>query len=203
MNKDEYSWSYSTPDNSHSYLYKTFKKNILEIESFKNKTLLDLGCGNGSLTKLIAPFFKKTIAIDPSSSGIEQAKVDYVGNIDFQNNYIENITGSFDTISLFEVIEHVYDPISFMKNVEERLNKDGKIFLSTPYHGYIKNLVISLLNGFDRHFDPLWTHGHIKFFSPIKIDQLCKIVGLRLVDIKYSGRIYPLSKSMICTIEKK
>ena len=168
MNEKEYSWSDSTPDNSHSYLFNTFKKIILEKESFQNKTLLDLGCGNGSLTKLIAPYFKKTIAIDPSISGIEQAKSNYDGDIDFQNNYIENIDEFFEVVSLFEVIEHIYDPISFMKNVKERLKKDGKIFLSTPYHGYFKNLVISLMNGFDHHFDPLWTHGHIKFFSKKK-----------------------------------
>lgn len=203
MNKNEYDWSYSTSDNSHGYLFNTFKKKVLEKQSFKNKTLLDLGCGNGSLTKLIAPSFKKTIAIDPSISGIEQAKVNYDGDIDFQNNSIENIDENFDIISLFEVIEHVYDPISFMKKVKGRLKKDGKIFLSTPYHGYIKNLVISLINGFDHHFDPLWTHGHIKFFSKKKICELCNIVGLRLVNVNYCGRIYPLSKSIICAIEKK
>ncbi len=179
------------------------KKKILNKESFKNKSHLDLGCGNGSLTKLISPFFKNTIAIDPSVSGIEKAKLNYKGDIDFRNEDIESIDSFFDVISLFEVIEHVYDPILFLRNVKEKLNKNGKIFLSTPFHGYIKNLIISLINGFDHHFDPLWTHGHIKFFSKKKIDQLCDILDLKLVNISYCGRIYPLSKSMICTIEKK
>ena len=37
--------------------------------------------------------------------------------------------------------------------------------LSTPYHGYLKNLALAVSGRMDRHFTALHVGGHIKFFS--------------------------------------
>ena len=38
-------------------------------------------------------------------------------------------------------------------------------FLSTPYHGYFKNVALAVSGQMDRHFTALWDGGHVKFFS--------------------------------------
>jgi 2-polyprenyl-6-hydroxyphenyl methylase/3-demethylubiquinone-9 3-methyltransferase len=64
-----------------------------------------------------------------------------------------------------EVVEHVYAPRSFAATIFDLLEPGGIAVLSTPYHGYLKNLAIAALNGFDKHVNPLWDYGHIKFWS--------------------------------------
>jgi len=70
-----------------------------------------------------------------------------------------------------EVIEHLYSPKTYLANIYNWLKDDGYLILTTPYHGYLKNLAIALFNKFDNHFNPLWEGGHIKFFQ----NTLCLI----------------------------
>ena len=50
----------------------------------------------------------------------------------------------------------------------------------------------------DRHFDPLWDGGHIKFFTKRSITQLLEETGFKVIDIIGIGRWPPvLAKSML------
>jgi len=73
---------------------------------------------------------------------------------------------------------------------------------STPYHGYLKNLAISLGDGWDRHADPLDDGGHIKFFSKKTLQKALLDVGFADFHFMYSGRLPLLSKSMIVRATK-
>ena len=66
-----------------------------------------------------------------------------------------------------EVIEHLYSPRTFAAFVRSILeaNGGGRFILTTPYHGYLKNLSIALAGKADRHYSALWEGGHIKFWS--------------------------------------
>jgi 2-polyprenyl-6-hydroxyphenyl methylase/3-demethylubiquinone-9 3-methyltransferase len=64
-----------------------------------------------------------------------------------------------------EVIEHIYAPKDYAKSVYEILQPGGLAIISTPYHGYLKNLVLALSGKMDDHFTALWEHGHIEFWS--------------------------------------
>jgi 2-polyprenyl-3-methyl-5-hydroxy-6-metoxy-1,4-benzoquinol methylase len=203
MNKNEYIWSHNNNDNSFNYLYKTLRKSILKYK--KDMSILDIGCGNGYLTKKITKGFKNIVAIDNSKSAIKFAKKKYKGNVKFinvdLNNYI--IKKKFNIILLIEVIEHIYLPDLFLKKIAKLMNKNSILIISTPYHGYLKNLVISLLNKFDSHFNPLWNYGHIKFWSKKTLTFLLKTNNLKINKVFYSGRFFPLSKSILMICRKK
>ena len=72
----------------------------------------------------------------------------------------------------------------------------GEMIISTPYHGYLKNLLISLLNGWDKHFTVLLDGGHIKFWSKKTLSQLLNEFGFSIIDFKGAGRFPYLWKSM-------
>ena len=152
----------------HFHIFFNSLKQILDNNRNQSLMHLDLGCGNGFLTNKISKFFKETHGFDVSESGIEIAKRNSDQNTKFfqTNLNLENIKeDSYNVVTLIEVIEHVYDPENFLKLIKSKMKKDSKIIISTPFHGYLKNLAISLMNKFDHHFDPLWLHGHIKFFK--------------------------------------
>ena len=78
----------------------------------------------------------------------------------------------------------------------------GTAILSTPYHGYWKNLALALTGRMDQHFTALWDHGHIKFWSMDTLGELLWEAGF--VDVRFErvGRIPPLAKSMIAIARK-
>lgn len=202
-NKNKYYWSHNHADNSFVYLFKSLNK-IIEKEIKNKDTLLDIGCGNGYLTKKLSKSFDKTIAIDNSESGIEQAKKNYSGDINFILSDLSNlnIKEKLNCITLIEVIEHLYSPDSLLREINKFCDKNTKIIISTPFHGFIKNLLIILSGKFNDHFSPLWEHGHIKFFTKKTLMQICARNNFKIEKIYYSGRIYPLSKSIIFILSK-
>jgi ubiquinone biosynthesis O-methyltransferase len=183
----------------HSYLINSIEK-ILKNLNTSEIELLDIGCGNGVLTSKIAKFFKHTTGIDLSGTGIEFAKKIEYKNITFKNMSIEEMIDKkkkFKFITSFEVIEHQYLPDDFLNKINRILEDDGTLLLSTPYNGYIKNLIISLLGKHDWHFNPLWRHGHIKFFSVRTLTGILQKCNFEIIKKEFSGRFYPISCSMI------
>ena len=76
------------------------------------------------------------------------------------------------------------------------MNRDGEIIISTPYHGYLKNLAIALTNKMDHHFTTLWDGGHIKFWSKRSLTVLLNEFGFEVTQFSGSGRLPYLWKSM-------
>lgn len=199
---NEYLWKNNKADNSFSYLSNSIKK-ILNLYNTKKLSHLDIGCGNGYLTKKISNYFERSVGIDISKSAISQAKKNYNGKIKFYRKKISNINKKFNFITIIEVIEHLYSPDDFLKKLSLVADNKTIILITTPYHSFIKNLMIILFGKFDNHFNPLWEHGHIKFFTKKSLKELCERNNFKVKKIFYSGRVYPISKSIIFIIKKK
>lgn len=102
-----------------------------------------------------------------------------------------------------EVIEHLYSPRAFVDAAAAllRANGGGVLILSTPYHGYLKNLMISLLNKWDYHWGALWEGGHIKFWSRRSLGRLLAEAGFRNVRFRGVGRFPYLWRHMVLRAE--
>jgi 2-polyprenyl-6-hydroxyphenyl methylase/3-demethylubiquinone-9 3-methyltransferase len=96
-----------------------------------------------------------------------------------------------------EVVEHVYAPRDYAACVYRLLDSGGTAILTTPYHGYWKNLAIALIDRTDGHLNPLWDHGHIKFWSTKTLTKLLTEAGFREPRFERVGRIPALAKSMV------
>jgi len=96
-----------------------------------------------------------------------------------------------------EVIEHLLLPRRLVEAALSALRPGGLVVLTTPYHGYLKNLALALSNGFDAHWHPLRDFGHVKFFSRHTLLALLEEYGLRALRFSTAGRVPLLAKSMI------
>jgi 2-polyprenyl-3-methyl-5-hydroxy-6-metoxy-1,4-benzoquinol methylase len=190
---------------SANHTKKYLLKPIIKIiKTSKVKTILDFGCGNGWLTELLINEGYDAYGVDNSVSGIELANKRLPGKffvVDAEKDIlpIELNSKSFDMIISSEVIEHLYSPrnyISFCKKILEASEKK-LLVLTTPYHGYLKNIFLSVSGKMDNHFTALWDHGHIKFWSRDTITQLLKEYGFNINEFTGCGRIPFLWKSMI------
>jgi 2-polyprenyl-6-hydroxyphenyl methylase/3-demethylubiquinone-9 3-methyltransferase len=79
--------------------------------------------------------------------------------------------------------------------MHRHLKPGGVIILTTPYHGYLKNLALSLLNAWDKHFTVDWEGGHIKFFSPKTLSAMLKEAGFGEIEFRGAGRLPYLWKT--------
>jgi 2-polyprenyl-6-hydroxyphenyl methylase/3-demethylubiquinone-9 3-methyltransferase len=202
----DYYYGDASPSHTHSYLLPTVLEHLRNFEFPTNqRRVLDLGCGNGSAAAHLSKNGFTPTGIDPSESGIEQARSNF-SNIEFHigsaYDSLKEKHGSFPVVMSLEVVEHVYSPRDFAQTIFDVLVPGGLVILSTPYHGYLKNLLIAITNSYDRHHDPLWDHGHIKFWSMDTLSQLLEEIGFAQIRFDRVGRIPPLAKSMIALARK-
>jgi len=198
MPSTEYTYSESLPEESHQYLLPLVRS-LLEGTP-KKATILDLGCGNGSFLSQLNGNGWRLIGVDYSKSGIQIAEQNHPGIefllADAQTDLVGFVEPA-DVVISTEVIEHLYDPRAFMKNAYRLLKPGGMFVVSTPYHGYLKNLMMAATGKMDRHFTVLWDHGHIKFWSRKTLESALREVGFKVTQFKGAGRIPFLWRSMV------
>lgn len=196
----DYGYQDALPTHAHQYIVDP----ILNLLGKTNGTILDLGCGNGALVNVLLKKGFNAYGTDASPEGIQIASALLPDRFALQDLSTDELPSQFsnlrfDTIISTEVIEHLYDPrkfIEFSKNILIK-NGGGQLILSTPYHGYIKNLLLALTGKWDQHADPLWDGGHIKFWSKNTITRLLIEQGFVVTDFVGCGRIPYVWKSMV------
>jgi ubiquinone biosynthesis O-methyltransferase len=195
-------YAHSAPAHTAGYLEGPL---LVELGPLPGTTLLDIGCGNGALTASLAQRGAAVTGMDLSESGIALARLAHsdvrfeVGSVydDLRARF-----GTFDRVVALEVIEHLFDPRTFLRRAFEALKPGGRLVLSTPYHGYLKNVVLALSGKLDAHFTVLWDGGHIKFFSERTLAAMLQEAGF--VDLRFqgAGRVPLLWKSLVASARR-
>jgi 2-polyprenyl-3-methyl-5-hydroxy-6-metoxy-1,4-benzoquinol methylase len=155
--------------------------------------ILDAGCGSGRLVTELAREGFEAIGFDISQHAVELA---YERNRSarFFRHSAEELPwpvepSSQDLVVAFEVIEHLLRPRALIIGAHQALRPGGHIALSTPYHGLLKNVVISFF-AFDHHFAP--EGDHIRFFTDASLAQLLTSNGFAVERVRHFGRFAPL-----------
>lgn len=184
----------------HSYILPCLLS--LSADLPPHSRVLDVGCGNGSLAAQFVNRGHTAVGVDLADAGIRIARESCPeGRFEVLAADVHVLDrlgeGPFDLVYSAEVIEHLYDPRSFMAGCFQATRAGGKFICTTPYHGYAKNLALSLFDAWDKHADPLFDGGHIKLFSFKKLAELMKEAGFRKIEFRGGGRLPYLWKSMI------
>ncbi|MEJ6021319.1 class I SAM-dependent methyltransferase [Ramlibacter sp. PS4R-6] len=202
----EYAYSDVQSAQAHSYLLPALLK---ALEGAGPGPILDLGCGNGSIAHRLLALGFDVHGVDASASGVELARKQgsperfHVMDLG-RDDLPAAIAGKrFATVISTEVIEHLYDPRAMLRLAMRLLDHQpgSRLIVSTPYHGYLKNLAIALCGKMDKHLTVLWDGGHIKFFSRRTLEQMLQEEGFRPVGFQGAGRWPYLWKSMVITAE--
>ena len=199
-----YGWKTEAVPASHRYLYGEI---LTVLDGRIPCSVLDLGCGNGFLAGLLAERGCDVVGVDADGGGIEIAARTYPTvrfiQADVTQLTCNDLSRVFDVVVASEVIEHLYDPEDFVKVARMFLKPDGRLILTTPYHGYLKNLLLSIVGRWDRHANPLWCGGHIKFWSARTLSRLLSENEFRITDWRGAGRCPYFWKSMIVSARLK
>ncbi|MDF5717163.1 MAG: class I SAM-dependent methyltransferase [Rhizonema sp. NSF051] len=203
----EYEYQYEDSTLTHTYSYLTeplFSMLSEKAKSGKGKLrVLDLGCGNGSLSNLIAQQGYQVVGVEESASGIAIARQKFPDCRFIQASIYDapkaELINAFDVVIAVEVIEHLLYPKELVILASKCLKSGGNLIITTPYHGYFKNLLLALSGKMDKHFTVSWDGCHIKFFSVKTLTNLLEIEGYTDINFKFLGRFTYLWKSMLCS----
>lgn len=102
---------------------------IVETLAPEAERWLDFGCGNGGLVRHAAAHSKVKVCGFDSGSWAARARAD--GLPILTEEELGALDGQFDVVTCVEVIEHVIDPVPFLKNIRAKLRRGGLLFLTT------------------------------------------------------------------------
>lgn len=143
----------------------------------KNKTLLDVGCGTGHFLKTAQDGGFRVTGLEPDADA--RAFCESENNI--ESKPLEELykleEGGFDAITMWHVLEHVYDLNKDIEQMVKLLNKDGVLFVAVPN-----------MNSYDaRHYEEMWAAydvpRHLYHFKKGNIEQLMMKYGLKLCKV--------------------
>ena len=164
--------------------------------------VLDMGCGTGEFTQYLGELGMDATGIDLSERAIAVAGrrfKDRTFRAGPPEAFLAEWGGRFQAVWSSEVIEHVFDVYAFLAALNRLMAQGGRLVLTTPYHGLIKNLAISLA-GYANHYDPFG--GHIRFFDKRNLGRCLRHCGFTPRKWSAYGRTWPLYKSFFVVSEK-
>ena len=206
LKDNNYGWKSADAPQSCDYLVPVILRLLTELQP---SSVLDIGTGNGAMCRSLIDAGYKVAGIEPDEAGLDIARI-HCGEAILLNMGIEDspeallahFPARFDCVVSTEVVEHLYAPEHFAAFASACLKQGGHVVVSTPYHGYFKNIAIAATGMWDFHHDPLWTGGHIKFWSRKTLKNLFKSAGFHEVRFLGVGRFPYLWKSMVVVFKK-
>jgi len=176
----------------------------------KTDKVLYIGFGRGDLLNYIQDKTNFAYGIDVSKGNIEIAKKLLNKNVKLSIQDVNNKTNFpdnyFDIIVLTDVIEHLVDRYSIIKELKRILKKDGLIFIGTPNIANIRNRVSLLFGNYpytsgyespSKNNVLIYDGGHIQWFTFKTIKELAELFDFKIVKTFGYGRfgklhnIYP------------
>ena len=192
-----------------SHMHRHFMPKVFELCGPLSATtrVLDVGCGNGFTCGEFAKLGCQVVGVDLSQSGIELARKAFPKcrfEVASASDDLLELLGAepFDIVISTEVVEHLYDPRAYARTCFTALRGGGRFICTTPYHGYLKNVAISLTGKWDSHHSPLWDCGHIKFWSPATLTRLLTEAGFQHFRFRGAGRLPYFWMTMVMSADK-
>ena len=179
--KSEYTWA------------RLMKNNFMDISTMLNRlfpekgSILDIGCGYGHFIKMMGNAGWAAVGIEPSSRTSGYAKDKGLTVIKTTIDDAEFPDESFDVITAFYVLEHLFDPLSAVKKIFMLLKPRGLTVLRVPHTTpLVKFLTIFKIknNLYDLPF-------HLYDFSPKTIRLLLEKAGFSSIRVIPGSPTFP------------
>lgn len=151
----------------------TYWKFGLVAPFLKHNPLLDFGCGTGTFLSTVRARKKEVMGIEPSPEA--RKKIDSA--IQVWPALTDLPEKTFDVITLWHVLEHVYTFRETLRALKNRLSADGALFIAVPNHA----------SADARHYGSNWAAydvpRHLWHFSKESMAMFLQQEGLRIVKI--------------------
>jgi 2-polyprenyl-3-methyl-5-hydroxy-6-metoxy-1,4-benzoquinol methylase len=149
--------------------------------------MLDVGCGNGSLLERASTQGFKCEGIEtcePLAQAVRK-KLNCTVHSDLLSQCSFDME-SFDLITMYDIIEHLQDPIQDLRRVHSWLKLGGVLFVLTPNDDALLRRIARLayrtsLQSVERPMQTLYYPHHLSYFTARSLRSLFETIGLDVV----------------------
>jgi SAM-dependent methyltransferase len=144
-------------------------------------TVLDVGCSDGQFGGLLRRQGHRVTGVDLVKHHGVGERLDEFVEADVSNGLPAG-TASYDVIIAGDILEHVVDPATLLKDIRDHLAPGGEILVSVPNfgHWYPRGKVAFGRFDYDQR-GPL-DHTHVRFFTRRTFERLVRECGLVVVE---------------------
>lgn len=181
----------------------------------KDVRFLDIGCQMGEYIYHLSKSsnFKQLKGIDIEPEYIEIGKKYFIKDIPNAELKVQNLfdmkNEKFDLIFMSEVIEHVDNPMLYLKKIYSLLNPNGYFIITTPSALGITNILLNIKHFKDLTYIEKEKRGigtetdHYYCWDKLTLFRLCNSAGFKYVAHHSTNTFKPLSGQSIILILKK
>jgi 2-polyprenyl-3-methyl-5-hydroxy-6-metoxy-1,4-benzoquinol methylase len=139
--------------------------------------LLDVGCSNGAFIYAAQSLGIDAEGVEPAAAPAQAAME---SGLTVHQGFLQDIhlaEASFDVVTLFEVLEHLKDPLSLMKECHRVLSQGGVLVIRT---GNTDSWSARFTKNRWEYFSISKHGGHISFFNPASMGKLAQRSGFSI-----------------------
>lgn len=160
------------------------------IKKFKPKKVLEIGGGHGILSKNYNSNHKNWTIVEPNPSPVNGCKAKFIKGY-FSKNIIKNI--KYDTIVHSHVLEHIFYPRKFLKEISESLKHNQKMIFSIP----------NLQKMIKRKYTNALNFEHTLYLDEVILNYLFKLFSFKIVKKQYFKKDHSIFYAVEKTYNKK
>jgi 2-polyprenyl-3-methyl-5-hydroxy-6-metoxy-1,4-benzoquinol methylase len=157
------------------------RMDIVERFAPSGRRLLDVGCTTGFLLEEAEArgWEAHGVEANPYAADVARGK-----GLRVENGTVESASypqGSFDAVTIFDVIEHVREPVRVLAKAAELLVPGGHVFVYTPNWDCAERLLM----GSECHF--IWGTNHLVYFTAETLSRALTAAGFEVAHEETQG----------------
>jgi SAM-dependent methyltransferase len=160
------------------------RRRFLLREARRGDRALDLGCGAGAFTAVLADAGADVIGVEVAEAAVGRARAAH-GDLDFRlvplDGPLPFADRAFDLVWATEVIEHIADTERWLAEVGRVMTPSGRLLLTTPSHGRLRVAVL----GVERFSAPFGDHLHL--YTRRSLTSALSELGFEQVAVRRAG----------------
>ena len=167
-----------------------FTLKVLYPTSLRDAKILDVGCGAGSLLDMLSNVSSSQIGIEPCGPYLEALTKRGHKVYPSVSKAIEDQVEMVDYGFSIQVIEHVKNPIEFLKDIRKLIKPGGRLLISTPNR---EDILMTLLK--EKFYQFFYRTQHRWYFDENSLIKCAELSGFNVRKVSFIHR-YGLANTL-------